>query len=303
MSSVALLQSLVSCVTPAVAGMTNVYGTHCLTDNWYEDRHQPSGSLSATGGFPKNSVSRPYETDLAYIGERYDVLSRLSRLGYRESYATPHDGFNEKTKTSLEDFCHPKSRVEFSKRSVSAPRLITTENAPVRPPETRELPGTRSGFGSAISRHPDDHDQRHHSTTYGSHFGEGNRRPGVRSNPALFEPSGLSTEREEHRPQGLRVGKLCGEAYNDTDDPGKNSPTQRSWLYSPDASHRNIHLGGTRRSVQGLADNHCSLPLGDGAMSKVRQKLKDRDGKLFLTSTTITTGKGSKPGINIFQDH
>ena len=47
-----------------------------------------------------------------------------------------------------------RSRNDWGKGKALAPTMITTANAPVCPPETRELPGPRSGFGAHINRHP-----------------------------------------------------------------------------------------------------------------------------------------------------
>lgn len=280
-----------------------VYSLRTLNDNWFEDRYQPEGSLSITGALQKKTA-RPYETDLAYIGERYDVLARVSRVPPRPSYALPEDGFNEKSKTSLIGFADPRSRPEYGKGKATAPSMITTENAPVCPPEKRELPGPRSGFGAHIHRHEDNHDQRLFNTTHGDFYGEvnvGSRTRTQRSDPAESRAAGVSTEHEEARTQGLRVGILCGEAFSDTNNPGSDTRTQRTWLYQPDASLRNLHYGGTRPNIP-AKDSELSLPLGEGSMSKIRADLKERKGRLFRTATTITKGKGSRPGISIFQD-
>ena len=47
-----------------------------------------------------------------------------------------------------------RSRNDWGKGKALAPTMITTANAPVCPPETRELSGPRSGFGAHINRHP-----------------------------------------------------------------------------------------------------------------------------------------------------
>eukprot|EP00933_Yihiella_yeosuensis_P082938 TRINITY_DN96984_c0_g1_i1.p1 TRINITY_DN96984_c0_g1~~TRINITY_DN96984_c0_g1_i1.p1 ORF type:complete len:308 (-),score=30.83 TRINITY_DN96984_c0_g1_i1:184-1041(-) len=280
-----------------------VYTLKTLNDNWYEDRCQPPGCTTATGPV-EEKVARPYETDLAYIGERYDVLARVARVPLRPSYATPEDGFNEKSKTSLTDFAHPRERPEYGRSKAVAPVMINTLNAPVRPPEMRELPGTQSGFGALISRHDANHDQRFWNTASGDFYGYrenyGTNRP-PRKDPAEHRDAGVSTEHEEARPQGLRVGVMCGEAYNESANPASDTRTQRSWLYQPDASIRHIHLGGTRRSLP-AQDSELSLPLGEGAMKKVREDLKARQGRLFRTATYITKGKGSRYGVSIFQD-
>lgn len=277
-----------------------VYSCRTLNENWFEDRCQPPGSLTAIGPSQKKQA-RPYETDLAYIGERYDVLARVSRVPPRPTFALPDDGFNEKSKTSLVDFADPRTRGEWGKGRAYAPPLVNTENAPVRPPETRELPGTRSGFGGHLPRHEENHDQRFFNTTSGDFYGEGVRTKGPFVCPSTLRAAGTTTEEAEARTQGLRVGVLCGEAFNDSNNQGINTRTQRSWLYSPDASLRNIHLGGTRPRIS-TNDNELSLPLGEGAMSKIRADLKERQGRLFRTATHITKSSMSKSGIAIFAD-
>jgi len=190
---------------------TGVYNLKTLNDNWFEDRCQPPGSLSATAA--GNKINRPYETDLAYIGERYDVLSRIARFPTRASYALPEDGFNEKEKTSLVDFADPRSRNDWGKGKAIAPTMITTENAPVDPnKEKRELPGTRSGFGAHIHRHDEGHDRRWFNTTSGDFYGEGSRQKMERPCASTLHPAGLDTEHEEARVQGVKVGVLWGEA-------------------------------------------------------------------------------------------
>merc|ERR1719478_22869 len=89
-----------------------VYSTKTLNDNWYEDRAQPPGSWMQLGDELKKEV-RKYETDIAYVGERYDVLTRIGRVPCKPSYATPDDGFRENKRTSSIDFADPRSHKEF----------------------------------------------------------------------------------------------------------------------------------------------------------------------------------------------
>eukprot|EP00930_Biecheleria_cincta_P015679 TRINITY_DN12996_c0_g3_i1.p2 TRINITY_DN12996_c0_g3~~TRINITY_DN12996_c0_g3_i1.p2 ORF type:complete len:315 (+),score=62.90 TRINITY_DN12996_c0_g3_i1:98-946(+) len=279
---------------------TGVFGMRTLNDNWFEDRFQPEGGLSATANLHRKTP-RAYETDLAYIGERYDVLGRISRCPPRASYAFPDDGFDEKGTTGLFDFADPRSRSDWGKGKALAPTMITTENAPVCPPETRELPGERSGFGAHIHRHGEQHGKSFFNTTMGDYYGEGSRQATPRRCPAMAEAAGVSTKEEEARVQGLRVGLLCGEAYCGSDNPACNTRMQRSWLYEADPALRNIHHGGTRRDVSKF-DSELSLPMHEGAMSKVRADLQERKGRLYRTATVITKGRGHKAGVSIFQD-
>jgi len=98
---------------------------------------------------------------------------------------------------------------------------------------------------------------------------------------------------------GMKVGVLCGEEFRNNGNPSNDTMTQRAWVQ--DASLRNIHHGGAKPRVRGL-DNYLSLPIGDGAMSKIRKDLEDRQGKLFRVATNITKGRDKRPGVAIFKD-
>jgi len=272
-----------------------------LSDNWVEDRLQPEGSLTVTGGLNKRT-SRPHETDLAYIGERFDVLSRISRLPQRVSYAMPDDGFRETLSTNLHDLRHPKTwPSSYPKRQYSAPALINTANAPVCPPERRELDGPECGFGASLKKHQKNHEQRFWNTTHGDVFGEGSRKKMNRLCPASKSFAGFSTEAESTRVSGMQCGVLCGEQYRELEDPAKDTKTQRAWIPGRDPALRNVHMGGSRALLP-PSDNALSLPLGDGAMARVRQDLKDRQGRLSRVATHITRGAHLKAGYAIFQD-
>lgn len=278
---------------------TGVYNLKVLNDNWFEDRCQPSGTLCANTGIEKKTA-RAYETDLAYIGERYDVLSRISRMPPRPSYALPEDGFNEQATTNGADFRDPRSRNDWCKGKAVAPTMITTKNAPVCPPEQRELPGPRSGFGAVLNRH-ENHDQRFFSTTSEEFYGQGSRKKEKVDAAAVAHSAGLGTEHEEGRVRGMKVGVLCGEAYNDASNPASNTRTQRSWLYQHDPSLKNLHHGGRKNDLPGK-DNELSIPIGEGAMAKVRADLKARQGRLYRVATLVTKGNHHRAGVSIFQD-
>eukprot|EP00930_Biecheleria_cincta_P034767 TRINITY_DN23983_c0_g1_i1.p1 TRINITY_DN23983_c0_g1~~TRINITY_DN23983_c0_g1_i1.p1 ORF type:complete len:313 (+),score=42.78 TRINITY_DN23983_c0_g1_i1:53-940(+) len=291
----------------------NVYKPTTLDANWFEDRCQPEGGLSATGPLDKKFV-RAYETDIAYIGERFDVCARVGRVPVRPSYATPDDGFREVLSTNRTDLADPNSRSDWGKGKAISPPMITTENAPVRPPETRELPGERSGFGAHLNRHGEAHGRSFFDTSMGDYFGygPGHRATRQTSCPSLLRPAGLDTEHEENKSTGMKVGVLCGESFNESFDPAKNTRGQRSWLYQPDIALRNIEYGaaatlttpGTRRTLP-KSDSHLSLPLGAGAMAKVRSDLAERKGRLGRVATEITKNKENKAhrsGVSIFMD-
>mmetsp|Transcript_36949 Transcript_36949/g.81108 ORF Transcript_36949/g.81108 Transcript_36949/m.81108 type:complete len:284 (-) Transcript_36949:158-1009(-) len=278
-----------------------VYTLKTLNDNWFEDRHQPAGSLSVTSDLQRRNP-RPHETDIAFIGERFDVLSRISRLPARTSYALPEDGFNEKNTTNLVDFSHPRSRQDVA-TAPEKPALLSAESVPeISHDERRPLPGNRSGFGATLQRHPPGHDQRNWNTTHGDYFGEGNGRRRCQTWASVEDShAGVSTAHEEFRAQGLKTGKLCGETLCESNDPGSDTRVQRAWLYSSDPALRHVHLGGKKPPLP-EQDNELSLPLGDGAMNKVRKDLAERKGRLYRVATHITKGRGERSGVSIFQD-
>lgn len=279
-----------------------VFSTKTLNDNWYEDRVQPPGSLTAIGDI-NSKVTRKYETDIAYVGERYDVLTRIGRVPMKPSFATPDDGFREREKTSLVDYAVPQSRPDYMPKAPEKPKFLNTVNVPeVCFEERRPLPGNPKGFRATLDRHDDQHGQRNWNTAGGDAFGNklSLANKFSRSEPHLLRPCGVSTQDMEGRVGGMKVGIMCGEEFKDRNIPASDTRTQRAWVY--DASLANLHHGGTKPSVVGKPDNHMSLPLGDGAMNKIRQDLADRKGKLFRVATTITKGRGSRPGISIFAD-
>lgn len=277
-----------------------IYGMKTLNDNWAEDRVQPPGSLTVTGDLDQRRA-RKLETDLAYIGERYDVLGRISRIPLRPSYATPDDGFRETISTNRNDLREPKSYPTFARRQLSAPALINTANAPVCPPEKRELDGPLTGFGASLQRHQPNFDQRFWNTTHGDNFGEGSRKRLVKLCPTTKHPSGVSSEADQKRVTGMQCGALCGEFFRETSDPARDTRTQRAWIAGSDAALRNVHMGGKKPQAPRL-DNELSLPLGEGAMVKVRQDLQDRQGRLSRVATCITKGAHLKAGMSLFQD-
>lgn len=276
-----------------------VYNMRTLNDNWLEDRAQPQGMLTALSGLTHRSP-RAVETDLAYVGDRYDVLSRISRIPARPTYAMPDDGFNVKESTHQGDFVPPASHPMFSTKKCSAPPMINTANAPVCPPETRPLPGPESGFGAPLPRHPRAVGQRLWNTTHGDFYGVGDRRPSPRTCPSTLPASGVNSADAEVRVAGLRCGQLCGEAFRETRDPGLDTRTQRAWMPGGDPGIASVHLGGSRPPPP-TEDNELSLPLGD-AMGKVRADLAARKGRLARVATMITKEPNQKAGYAIFAD-
>jgi len=127
------------------------------------------------------------------------------------------------------------------------------------------------------------------------------RKPKRVDPSSIGRAAGVSTEDADQRVVGVRVGKLTGENFRDSGEPSYDTRTQRAWLYNCDPSLANIEYGGNRPQVA-KTDNELSIPIGDGAMKKVRDDLKGRRGMLYRTATLITKGAGQRPGVAIFQD-
>mmetsp|Transcript_74033 Transcript_74033/g.205142 ORF Transcript_74033/g.205142 Transcript_74033/m.205142 type:complete len:101 (+) Transcript_74033:1-303(+) len=99
----------------------------------------------------------------------------------------------------------------------------------------------------------------------------------------------------------MKCGQLCGEAFREVDDPALDTRTQRAWMPGGDPGIGHAHLGGVRHPPPG-EDNELSLPLGDGAMNKVRADLAARKGRLCRVATNITKGAHQTGGVRVFQD-
>jgi len=290
-----LLRALASELAMAAPG---IYSKATLNDNWLEDRLQPEGALSATGGFTKRTP-RPVEHDLAYVGERYDVLSRISRMPPRTSFATPDDGFREQDTIHRTDFSDPKLHPTIARKKLTAPPLIHSGNAAMLAAQTtpRLTPRLKeTGFAFGLNS------ARYWSTAHGEFYGESaSRRPTPRMDPSTKGSAGVTTAQMEVRIEGLQCSTLCGEEYHETGDPGIDTLTQRSWLPGGDPALTHISHGGQRRDIP-AQDNELSLPVGNGAMSKIRADLQERKGRLYRTATAITKAPHQKAGVRIFQD-
>lgn len=272
-----------------------------MPGHWFEDRHQPPGSLAGVGDVTKK-VTRKHETEIAYIGERYDVLARIARIPQKATYALPDDGFNEKFRTSSVDFALPRSRKEFVAKPPEPAKFITAETvAEVKYEDRRPIPGSIRGFGAVLNRHEENHELRFWNTASGDSYGSGSRTARARINPASMGPAGISTENAEDKSSGVKVGLLCGEEFRNTGDPASDTRTQRSWLYDLDASLKNLNYGGSVPKPSSV-DNELSVPLGEGCMKKIREDLKARRGRLFRTATHITKGRDQRPGAAVYKD-
>jgi len=282
------------------------YSLRSLNDNWFEDRLQPQGASKGSGPLDQKKV-RAVEHEIAHVGERYDTLTRIARCPARESYASPNDGFSEKTTTHQGAFMHPRSRKEVVHNPPQKPNFITTETIPEVCHESRRpVPGKNKGFGAVLNRHEETHEQRFWNTTHEDSFGnspEGARRPQARADSHGMKQSGVSVIETAGRSEGVLVGQLCGEDYKKTADPSADTHIQRAWLYNADPALRHITH---KKSPVPAEDNEMSLKIGEGHHIAKTKELSARgertNGMLFRTGTQITKGKGERYGQSIFQD-
>lgn len=288
-----------------------VYSLRTLNDNWFEDRLQPEGGTSASGPVDAKFL-RKVESELANLQtERFDVLTRIARCRNRGSYAIADDGFRERDSTAMSHFTDPRKNQEFVKNPPAKPAFITTETIPEVCHEARRpVPGKTKGFGAVLDRWGPNHEQRFWNTTAGDTFGnapEGTRKPyfqklsGSRSDPCLLKAAGVTVLEQANKPEGMKVGVLCGENYKPGLDPSADTLIQRAWQYQQDPAMKNIAYGGQKNALPDF-DNETSLPLGAGAHAGIQAGLDARGGKLFRSSTHITKGKGHHYGMSIFQD-
>jgi len=271
-----------------------------LNDNWFEDRLQPEGA----GKLSQEKVIRKVETEIAYIGERFDTLSRIGRSKQMPSFAIPDDGYSETTTLNSVDFAHPKSRKEVVDKKPPEPNFVATETIPeVCYEERRPLIGPPRGFGAVLDRHPENFEQRHWSTTSGACYGYGQIKKGPRVDPiSIKHGAGVTVEMMANKTEGVMTGELCGENFKPDADPSQDTRIQRAWLYSADPALSNMQYSKSVAKSIPTVDNETSLPLGDGAQKKIMEQLKQRGGMLYRNSTNITKGRGAKYGVSVFQD-
>jgi hypothetical protein len=282
------------------------YSRKTLLANWVEDRQKPG---DVERDFPNLRFIRKYETDVANVEQKFSVLERISRCPNHNSWGTIADyGDRETGSSNLEDFAHPDSRKDFVRKSASVPVFITTETVPEldaegnrRPiPAVRKSSVPRTGYTATLQRHPKDIDKRFYASSMRDAFGYPAPVKGTAN--WKMRSAGIGVLDTADRAEGLAVGVLASEEYKPNADPAYNTLVQRSWLYEPDASLRNVDKYGGRKPPPSLIDNEMSLPLGEGGHRRMDTEIKSRGGRLPRISTSITTGKEKKFGINIFQD-
>jgi hypothetical protein len=278
------------------------YSKKTLLANWVEDRQKPG---DVERDFRELRFIRPYETDVANLEQKFSVLERIARCPNHNSWGTIADyGDREGQSSNLADFANPGP----FKKSASVPVFITSETVPEcdadgnrRPlPHVRKSSVPRTGYTAKLQRHPKDIDKRFYASASRDAFGYPAPKRGVPAH--TMRPAGVGVLDVADRTEGLQVGVLAGELYKPDADPAYNTLVQRSWLYEPDASLRNVDKYGGRKPPPSLIDNEMSLPLGEGGHRAMDTNLKSRGGRLPRVSTSITTGKEKKFGINIFQD-
>jgi hypothetical protein len=282
------------------------YSRKTLLANWVEDRQKPG---DVERDFRELRFLRPYETDVANLEQKFSVLERIARTPNHNSWGTIADYGDRETECSNKvDFAHPDSRKEFVKKSASVPTFITSETVPEcdadgnrRPvPAVRKSSVPLTGYTATLQRHPKDEGKRYFAS--GSRDAFGYPAPTKCTDRSKLRAAGVGVLDVADRAEGLQVGVLAGEQYRPDADPAYNTLVQRSWLYEPDASLRNVAKYGGRKPKPSLIDNHMSIPLGEGGHRAMDTQLKNRGGRLPRVSTSITTGKEKKFGINIFQD-
>lgn len=293
-----------------------VYSLRTLNDNWLEDRLQPEGGTSAAGSV-EDKFLRKSEPDIAYIGDRIDILTRIGRCVNRKSFASPDDGFREQDSMYKVAFSDPSKNKEFVKNPPSKPCFINTETIPeVCYEERRPIPGKKAGFGAVLDRHGKNHELRFWDTTMEDSFGLspagarasfyapkvcGMNLKSSRSDPCLLKSAGVTVLDSANRSEGMKVGVLCGENFKPGADPSSDTFCQRTWQYGQDPALKNIAYGGKKNLIP-PKDNFLSLPLGSGAHAIIQAGLDARGGRLARNSTTITKGKGAYYGVSIFAD-
>lgn len=176
----------------------------------------------------------------------------------------------------------PKSRK-------AQPCMFDQLHAPVGE-EKRHLPGPESGFGSVLDKHREGHDRRYMDTTNSEFFTQAELTKGCAAGQRAGG-AGTTSEEAESRREGKKAGKLCAENLKESTNLAEDTRTQRAWLPSaPELRH--IEHGGTL-PLPPEVDNELSLPMGTGAMGRVRKELAARGEFMAKTGSDITEGRGN----------
>jgi len=262
------------------------YSAKTLNDNWAEERLVGEKS-------DKGSWLRPDENDLP--------VTRMARKVQSPSYAIPDDGFPryEVSKTH-EEFPHPKSRKEVvTNPPALKTEFINTETIPEvcahgrRP--MNDVPA--AGFRAVLARHDKTEGERSWDTSMRLGY------PVTAEQTQEFSDRHAAIHKKDAgvpscRDPPMKFGGLVGE--NET---LCNIPVQRAWMANEDPGLREFLKRGRAPVRIPEVDNELSLPLGDGCQKEIVESLKARGGKLYRTKTSITTGKGHKSEIAVWQDY
>ncbi|CAD7941562.1 unnamed protein product [Amoebophrya sp. A120] len=264
------------------------YGVKTLTDNWYEDRLAP----------PEADVQKFIRPD--------DDVKAGRQIRYKKpaSFGTPNDGFGRVVcSRTHEDYPDPRTVPEFTFTGLDHPQFITSETiAEVCYEDRRPLHQTGKGCFATIDKHP--------KGIYDRAWGTAERD--ARESAVLH--AGLTKEMMVARTARLKettpagVSSIKPGRATSTNLVGENPeltdiPTQRSWMNQEDPGLREYSKTGGKGPELPAKDNELSLPLGDGAQAKIMAELKARGGKLYRSSTCITTGGASKNRISIWDDY
>lgn len=215
--------------------------------------------------------------------------------------AVPDDGFPRyQISKTQEEFAEPKSRREFVANTNEAPaKFITRETIPeAMCADTRrpmnDVP--KSGFRAVLTRHDQGEFERNWDTSTGRSFPETAQQTAdfaARDEAIKNKSAGVSSLKQKPVKQVSLVGENSRVS---------NIPVQRSWMQIEDPGLRELNKNGTVPRPLPAEDNELSLPVGDGQQKKIMKSLQER-GNLYRTKTAITTGKGNKNMVSVWEDY
>ena len=189
-------------------------------------------------------------------------LGRIQRVHkWKTDNLIPDDGFREMKTINQAEIQNPQ--VHRVKEQPTL-RMINKYNIAELSLVDRPIQGTRSGFGSVINRHEQNHDQRFFSTTNHDFMGKPEAAiPYDKVNvQGVSQAGGHMRAMEDQKIKTLTA--LCGEVDKQMEaDPQERTDVQRSWMYGVDGGVKHVRQGPAKPQKQPF-DNALSLPLGDG---------------------------------------
>jgi len=178
------------------------------------------------------------------------------------------------------------SAMQAEKSWKAQPCMFDQLHAPVGE-EKRHVPGPQSGFGAVLNKHPEGHDRHFMETTNSAFYTQAEITKGC-TGGQRSSGAGMTSQDAENKKDGKKVGQLCAERLKESTNLAEDTRTQRAWLPSaPELRH--VDCGGAI-PVAPEVDNELSLPLGTGAMGRVRKELEARGGVMSKVTTDITAG-------------